>query len=558
MNDNFLFITQLQYEIKALRAELEAFRSGEKYRKMLEARAQDLKDYNRQVRVLKAKAEQARRETVRVRELWMKTAEDIDRESKKTIRLLEKTIHQLTDALYRAQRRTDEALDRITALERELKEKNGLLEDEREKNQKLRAQLSRDHENSSIPSSKDRVPKPVCNSRERTGRHPGGQPGHKWHGRKKQTPTVPTVRLAPPALVKEDPGFRKTGRTITKQMIGIRLILDVTEYTADVYYNPTTGERIHAAFPDGVVDDVNYDGSIRAFLYLLNNECCVSVGKCHRFLSELTGGKLNISTGMISKLTRTFSERSEEELKKVFADMLVSPVVHIDCTNARYDQKNANVYVCATPDGRVLYFAREHKGHEGIKGTVAEEYQGILVHDHDKSFYSYGGQHQECNAHALRYLKDSMLNEPDLTWNQEMHSLLQEMLHYRNGQADDAPVDEEKVAAFEKRYDDVLATARKEYKDGPPSKYYKDGMNLAARLEEYKDEHLLFLHDHRVPATNNEAERLLRNYKRKQTQATTFRSFDSIGYLCKGMSMLCLLRSKSEENVFSKVSEIFG
>ena len=31
--------------------------------------------------------------------------------------------------------------------------------------------------------------------------------------------------------------------------------------------------------------------------------------------------------------------------------------------------------------------------------------------------------------------------------------------------------------------------------------------------------HLLFLHDLRIPATNNEAERLLRNYKRKQAQA---------------------------------------
>ena len=59
MNDNFLIITQLQYEIRALRAELEAFRSGEKYRKMLEVRAQDLRDYNRQIHALKVEAEEA-------------------------------------------------------------------------------------------------------------------------------------------------------------------------------------------------------------------------------------------------------------------------------------------------------------------------------------------------------------------------------------------------------------------------------------------------------------------------------------------------------------------
>lgn len=34
------------------------------------------------------------------------------------------------------------------------------------------------------------------------------------------------------------------------------MVLDVKEYHADVYYNSQTGERIHAAFPDGIIDDV--------------------------------------------------------------------------------------------------------------------------------------------------------------------------------------------------------------------------------------------------------------------------------------------------------------
>ena len=36
------------------------------------------------------------------------------------------------------------------------------------------------------------------------------------------------------------------------------MILEVTEYHADVYYNHKTGERVYADFPVGVVDDVNY------------------------------------------------------------------------------------------------------------------------------------------------------------------------------------------------------------------------------------------------------------------------------------------------------------
>ena len=69
------------------------------------------------------------------------------------------------------------------------------------------------------------------------------------------------------------------------------MLLDVTEYHADVYYSSQTGERVHAPFPAGVIDDVNYDGSIRAFLFLLNNDCCTSIDKSRQFLSGLTGGK---------------------------------------------------------------------------------------------------------------------------------------------------------------------------------------------------------------------------------------------------------------------------
>ena len=261
---------------------------------------------------------------------------------------------------------------------------------------------------------------------------------------------------------------------------------------------------------------------------------------------------------MINGLCHDFKEKSKAGLKKIFADMLLSPVMQSDCTNARYNGKIAYVYICAVPGGPALYFAREHKGHEGIRGTVVEDYQGILVHDHDKTFYSYGSGHQECNAHILRYLKDSMDNEPDLTWNREMHSLMKEIIHYRNNLSDDVPVDDATVAEYERRYDEILEKAEREYRKSPPTKYYPDGYNLAVRMKEYKEAHLLFLHDHRIPGDNNLSERLLRCYKRRQAQAMSFRSFTTIEDICDSMSMLYLLRQNGEENVFSKVSQMFG
>ena len=53
----------------------------------------------------------------------------------------------------------------------------------------------------------------------------------------------------------------------------------VTEYRTMEFYDKKKGRNVHAAFPDGVTDDVNYDESIKAVLFLLNNRCNVSLEK---------------------------------------------------------------------------------------------------------------------------------------------------------------------------------------------------------------------------------------------------------------------------------------
>ena len=410
---------------------------------------------------LQKEAADAHKETIRVRNYWFQVLEDMLLEFEKMQKKTKQELQEMEKRALKAEKQRDDALDKVKELQHQFYETAVRLEEEQGKNLKLRAQINRDYENSSIPSSKTLRKKKITNSREKTGRKPGGQPGHKGHCRKKQEPTRPAVLLSPPEIVLEDNSFKKTSKTIIKQRVGIRMLLDVTEYHADVYYSSQTGERVHAPFPAGVIDDVNYDDSIRAFLFLLNNDCCTSIDKSRQFLSDLT-------------------------------------------------------------------------------------------------FYNYGTDHQECLAHVLRYLKGSMDNEPDRTWNKDMHSLVQEMIHFRNGLQLSEEPDPCKVSEFEERYRKILETARKEYEDVPANAYYRDGYNLFLRMEKYMQNHLLFLHDSRIPATNNEAERLLRNYKRKQAQAVTFRSFESIDYLCQCMSMLVLMRLEEPENIFDRVSRIFG
>ena len=447
MPDPYDYIT-LMCRLKAAQTRNKELESGERYVKLKELHQKDCRDYEHKILELQTEIAEAHKETIRVRNYWFQVLEDMLLEFEAMQKKVERKLKEMEKRVLFAEKQRDDALDKVKELRLQFYKTAARLEEEQGKNLKLRAQINRDYENSSIPSSKVLRRKKITNSREKTGRKPGAQPGHKGHSRKKQEPTRPALLLPPPEEVFEDCAFKKTARTIIKQLVRVRMVLDVTEYHADVYYNSQTGECVHAAFPDGVIDDVNYDGSIRAFLFLLNNDCCTSIDKSRKFLSDLAGGKLNTSKGMISKLSREFALKTEPERRTAYAEMLLSPVMHTDCTNARGNGKNCQVYVCVTPDGKALYFAREKKGHEGIKGTVTEDYQGILVHNHDLTFYHYGANHQECLAHVLRYLKDSIDNEPERTWNKEMRSLVQEMIHFRKGFQPPQEPDLNKVSEF--------------------------------------------------------------------------------------------------------------
>ena len=100
-----------------------------------------------------------------------------------------------------------------------------------------------------------------------------------------------------------------------------------------------------------------------------------SIDKSRKFLSDLAGGKLNTSKGMISKLGREFALKQSLNagLPTQRCCFPLSVVYRLyKCKGKRKELSG----ICLCDTGRkALYFAREKKGHEGIKGTVTEDYQ---------------------------------------------------------------------------------------------------------------------------------------------------------------------------------------
>lgn len=203
-----------------------------------------------------------------------------------------------------------------------------------------------------------------------------------------------------------------------------------------------------------------------------------------------------------------------------------------------------------------MYFARENKGHAGIKDMPVETFGGILIHDHEACFYSYGCDHQECMVHIERHLRDSIENEKNLTWNGQMLALIQEMIH-ENNIAPAEGIADEKISEFEAKYDAIVQTATKEYEDDPPSDYYRDGYNLYQRMIEYKHNHLLFLSNPLVEPDNNLCERKARILKGKINQAISLRSFEHLIYFCECLSVLDHFATDNRDNLYQSVKEVF-
>jgi len=478
-----------------LRTKLASWESGEEIRKIRQ-------DYEIQQRKDALTVQNLKVESSHYHDLWQKA-----------VRLC----HRMTfcsDADLLADLRKEN-----TMLQATIKSLTEQLQEARDSIAKLKAQLNRDYENSSIPSSQKPFHKKIRNSRERTDRKAGGQPGHAGFRRPQLEPTRPALVIPVPKTILDDPDYYLTGKMITKQVADLDISVKVISFTTPEYRSRTTGKTGHAAFPDGIANEFNYGPKAKALAFLLNNYCNVSIDKTREIIEGISDGKILLSKGLIAGLSHRFSDATSEERQKIYQHLLMAPVMYSDITPGRVNGKTVQVLVCAN-ENELLYFFRRHKGLKDFADTPVAEYQQTLVHDHERSFYHFGSAHQECIAHVLRYLEDSIENESSLTWNKKMKVFLSSVIHEVKSRRKD--LSEEEISAFEKQYSSILSTGEAEYKEHPPNRYYPEGMNLMKRMKKYKNSYLLFLRRPEVDYTNNISERGCENLRESKSRQLPF------------------------------------
>jgi transposase len=400
----------------------------------------------------------------------------------------------------------------------------------------LERRLGLNSSNSGKPPSSDGLKKParVSSLRERSGKKPGGQKGHKGETLRQVTDPNEVVNHYPPACSMCGVGLDP------KTSVGhsARQVFDlpqpqplvVTEHRAHDCQCPACGAETRAPFPDGVNAPVQYGARITAFVIYLLHYQLLPENRLATLMVDLFGVK--VATATIARMSRACAERLHGFVETVRDLVAGAPVKHMDETGFRIGGKTQWLHVASTA---LLTFYRVC----AKRGSLLANVVGIVVHDHWKPYYTIEGVlHALCNAHHLRELKALVEIEKE-EWARKMQRLLRRACHITNRARErGVPLRPRLIECFERRYDAILAEGlafhetqlplvRAVIKAGGKRRGRaprRTGHNLLLRLAKHKEDTLRFLRDPTVPFTNNQAERDGRMMKLRQKISGGFRS----------------------------------
>ena len=180
--------------------------------------------------------------------------------------------------------------------------------------------------------------------------------------------------------------------------------------------------------------------------------------------------------------------------------------VHTDESPININGKNHQLHNYSD-DKYTLQYIHESKSKNAMEEIrFLPNYIGTLIHDHNRVQHNFGTNHAECNEHILRYLQ-GVEDFTKRNWSMDMAKLLKEILHKKNLlKAEGAACfDINSLDMYIKAYDEILNEANKQYLfDYDTNAYKNEERKLIKRLTEYKDNHLLFMYDFKIPFSNNQ------------------------------------------------------
>ena len=442
-------------------------------------------------------------------------------------------------------RRLGELESENERLREEVRRRDEVILSLQEEIKELRRRTSMDSTNSSKPPSTDGYRKPRPRSlRERSGRRPGGQPGHA--GRNIELPHEPDVVVDHiPVMCQGCPGLTGCiagGRFSPGES---RYVIEAVTATRVVEHRSVRAEcpmGLREAddgaggpvgqFPPNVKAHIQYGDSMVATAVLLDTYGAMSDARISDVIRSLFG--VSLSPGTVVSMTSRCSDAVLPTMERVREAVIGSPVSNFDETGIRSCGRLVWVHNASTPE-LTYQTVSPRRGMEGILDCgVIRDSDGIAVHDCLPSYFLFDNVgHGICGAHLLRELNGIREMEPTHLWPGRFKDLLLFMKSAKEEAigAGLGNLDPEILDTFDRMYDEILALADAECPPPPEPAVPRRGRrkkgrerSLIERLRRLKGAVCLHVRDFRVPFDNNQAERDLRNVKTKSKVSGCFRS----------------------------------
>jgi transposase len=419
----------------------------------------------------------------------------------------------------------------------------------------LRRQLGQNSRNSSRPPSSDSpFTKPAPKSlRRKSGRRPGGQPGH------------PGSTLAmvdnPNQRRRHEPG-PCTGcgaSLVNAPEVGMerRQVFDLPPMTVQVTEHQLIARRCDCgttscgAAPEGVSAPVQYGPRVTAIVLYLYVGQFLSKKRTAQALAELFGTPVSDTT--VAAMTARAAAGLDGFLTEVADRIAAAEVAGFDETGLRVAGKLAWVH-CARTGRYTLITCHPRRGRTGIDDAgVLTRFRGVAVHDAWAPYDTYlDAAHQLCCAHALRELAavaDTAPADADWCWATQagdalvaMQKLVAEAI--TAGAAADPGTLNTQVQLY--RSAAQIGLTQTAARTG---KLMRKHHALARRLRDRQDDYLRFTTDQRIPPDNNGSERDIRMIKLRQKVSGCLRTLTGARQFCAIRSYLSTA-AKHGQNFF--------
>lgn len=423
---------------------------------------------------------------------------------------LNKTVKDLSDDNARLNRRVEALNVDNNALKKEnadLRERLSKYEDPRP---------PKNSGNSSVPPSKERmgdeIKRRTSSLRVKSGKNPGGQPGHEGNTRMMSPQPDETEDMQPNYC-------RECGRELSdidgveeyrEECVGVR-ITPVVKRLRFLNKTCTCGCCNRVEYTRRK-NPVYLSSEIRALVVYLNIVMCMPYNRIKSFLHDVMN--IDISEGSIRNFTEDAGDKADAICERIASELVKSPVAGADESGFYVNGKLNWAWILQNPKLTLTWIAkgRGAKEMDDRFGKVALE-NTVLTTDRHSAYFSMKVKgHQICIAHLLRNL--NYLNELDKNqnWSSRLQELLRKAVHWRNTNPETAADTSTWMESLDKLLNENL------------DKFKKPFRQLRNSLRKLKDHVFHFLKDPRVPSHNNASEGGIRILKVKQKRSGGFRS----------------------------------